>query len=173
MIHHIAVATKDVRRAHAFYTEAMGFTLVKVVKRQAMGGEAKGWTKHFFYDTGDGSLFGLWDLHLADLADDEWRSAISTGLGLPWWINHVAFGVDDLDALEERKQRWLAHGLKVSEVEHEFIRSIYTLDPDRNLVEWTCGTRALGPDDAAEALRLLDDDTPATEGEYQGSTYVP
>ena len=100
-----------------------------------------GWTKHVFYDTGDGGWLALWDLHLTDLNDDDWRASISTGLGLPWWINHLAFGVADLDALEERKQHWLAAGLKVSEVDHDFIRSIYTRDPDGNLVEFTT-TRA-------------------------------
>ena len=32
MIHHLAIAVKDVRRSHHFYTEVMGFELAKVVK---------------------------------------------------------------------------------------------------------------------------------------------
>ena len=121
----------------------MGFTLVKIVKRQAMGGEKAGWTKHVFYDTGKGSYFVLWDLHLTGLEDDDWKAPISTGLGLPWWVNHIAFEVDSLEELEEKKQIWLAAGNKVSEVVHEFITSIYTKDPDGNMVEFTCNTRAL------------------------------
>src|SRR5580658_8363066 len=121
MIHHLAITPKDFKKSHQFYTEVMGFTLVKAVKRQAMGGESRGWTKHVFYETGKGSLLALWDLHLTGLEDDSWRSAISTGLGLPWWINHFAFDVDSLEELEERKQHWLSHGLKVSEVDHDFI----------------------------------------------------
>ena len=168
MYHHVAVAVKDVDRSHAFYTEAMGFELVKVVKRQTPDG---GWTKHIFYDTGGGELFAIWDLRGIEgvvIDADGWKGGMSTGVGLPYWINHVAFGVSGPEEFERRKQRWLDHGHNVAEVDHEFIRSIYTKDPDGTLVEWTYGTRPLGPADIDEALRLLADDTPATEPEYEG-----
>ena len=173
MIHHLAITPKDFKASHKFYTEVMGFTLAKIVKRQAMGGVQAGWTKHVFYDTGHGSYFVLWDLHLADLADADWKAPISTGLGLPWWINHYAFEVASLEELEEKKQRWLAAGNKVSEVVHEFITSIYTKDPDGNMVEFTCNTRALDDSDRAEALELLADDDPATLPDYPGVIYLP
>jgi len=46
---------KDGDRAHAFCTEAMGYTLAKVVKGTTPEG---GWTKHVCYDTGflDGAV---------------------------------------------------------------------------------------------------------------------
>jgi catechol 2,3-dioxygenase-like lactoylglutathione lyase family enzyme len=173
LIHHLAITPKDFKASHEFYTEVMGFTLVKIVKRQAMGGAKAGWTKHVFYDTGHGSYFVLWDLHLTGLADEDWKAPISTGLGLPWWINHIAFEVADLEELEEKKQRWLAAGNKVSEVVHEFITSIYTKDPDGNMVEFTCNTRALDEDDFEEARRLLIDDSPAVDPDYPGVIYLP
>jgi catechol 2,3-dioxygenase-like lactoylglutathione lyase family enzyme len=173
LIHHLAITPKDFKASHEFYTEVMGFTLVKIVKRQAMGGAKAGWTKHVFYDTGHGSYFVLWDLHLTGLADEDWKAPISTGLGLPWWINHIAFEVADLEELEEKKQRWLAAGNKVSEVVHEFITSIYTKDPDGNMVEFTCNTRALNDEDFEEAHRLLIDDSPAVDPDYPGVIYLP
>jgi catechol 2,3-dioxygenase-like lactoylglutathione lyase family enzyme len=173
LIHHLAITPKNFKASHEFYTEVMGFTLVKIVKRQAMGGAKAGWTKHVFYDTGHGSYFVLWDLHLTGLADDDWKAPISTGLGLPWWVNHIAFEVADLDELEVKKQRWLAAGNKVSEVVHEFITSIYTKDPDGNMVEFTCNTRALDEEDFEEARRLLVDETPAVEPDYPGVIYLP
>jgi catechol 2,3-dioxygenase-like lactoylglutathione lyase family enzyme len=173
VIHHLAITPKDFKVSHEFYTEVMGFTLVKIVKRQAMGGAKSGWTKHVFYDTGHGSYFVLWDLHLTDLPDEDWRAPISTGLGLPWWVNHYAFEVADLHELEAKKQHWLAAGHKVSEVVHEFITSIYTKDPDGNMVEFTCNTRALDEDDFAEARRLLIDDSPAIDPDYPGVIYLP
>ena len=51
--HHLALATRDVKGTHAFYTQAMGFELVKVV---AGATPTEGWSKHFFYETGDGQL---------------------------------------------------------------------------------------------------------------------
>jgi catechol 2,3-dioxygenase-like lactoylglutathione lyase family enzyme len=173
VIHHLAVTPKDFKASHKFYTEVMGFTLAKIVKRQAMGGVKAGWTKHVFYDTGHGSYFVLWDLHLTDLRDEDWKAPISTGLGLPWWINHYAFEVDSLAELEAKKQVWLAAGNKVSEVVHEFITSIYTKDPDGNMVEFTCNTRALDESDRAEALQLLADDSPASLPDYPGVIYLP
>jgi len=173
LIHHLAITPKNFQASHEFYTEVMGFTLVKIVKRQAMGGAKAGWTKHVFYDTGHGSYFVLWDLHLTGLADEDWKASISTGLGLPWWVNHIAFEVAGLDELEAKKQHWLAAGNKVSEVVHEFITSIYTKDPDGNMVEFTCNTRALDSDDFEEARRLLVDDTPAVEPDYPGVIYLP
>lgn len=174
MIHHLAITPKDFEKSHRFYTEVMGFSLVKIVKRQAMGGEKAGWTKHVFYDTGDGSYFVMWDLHLTGFeANADWNPSISVGVGLPWWVNHIAFGVKDLDVLEAKKQHWLANGQKVSEVVHEFITSIYTKDPDGNMVEFTTNTRPLSGDDREEAHRLLLDDSPAVEPDYPGVVYLP
>jgi catechol 2,3-dioxygenase-like lactoylglutathione lyase family enzyme len=169
MIHHIALATKDIRRSHHFYTSAMGFRLVKVVKRKAPGG---GWTKHVFYDMGDGSLFALWDLRGLEseaLDPASWRAALSSGLGLPPWVNHIAFEAQNEEDFERHRKLWLDHGYHVSEVDHEFIRSIYTLDPDGTMVEWTYRLRPLAEADWSEAAELLGDDTPATIPDYEGT----
>jgi len=165
--HHVAIAVKDARRAHTFYTEAMGFRLVKIVKRQSPEG---GWTKHIFYDTGNGELFAIWDLRGVEgvvVERDGWRGGMSTGAGLPYWVNHLAFDCKDIGGLEVAKQRWLDHGYHVSEIKHEFIHSIYTRDPDGTLVEFTYDTRPLGPADVDEAEELLADDSPSTVPDYE------
>jgi catechol 2,3-dioxygenase-like lactoylglutathione lyase family enzyme len=164
--HHVAIAVKDPWRAHKFYTEAMGFRLVKIVKRQTPEG---GWTKHIFYDTGNGELFAIWDLQGVEgvvVVKDDWRGGMSTGVGLPYWINHLAFDCKDIGGLEFAKQRWLDHGYHVSEIKHEFIHSIYTRDPDGTLVEFTYNTQALGQGDIDEAYELLADDSPSTVPDY-------
>jgi catechol 2,3-dioxygenase-like lactoylglutathione lyase family enzyme len=166
MIHHLAIAVRNIEATHYFYTEVMGFRLVSAVKRQAPGG---GWTKHLFYDMGDGSLIAFWDLRGIEdvqLAADAWRSGISTGLGLPGWVNHIAFECGDEQEFERRKKQWLNHGYHVSEVDHDFIRSCYTYDPDGNWVEWTYRCRPLTDQDRIEAEAILADDTPATESDY-------
>jgi len=166
MIHHLAIAVRNIDATHYFYTEVMGFRLASAVKRQAPGG---GWTKHLFYDMGDGSLIAFWDLRGVEgvqLAASSWRSGISTGLGLPGWVNHIAFECRNAEEFEQRKQRWLDHGYHVSEVDHDFIRSCYTYDPDGNWVEWTYRCRVLDEDDRAAAEAILADDSPATERDY-------
>lgn len=166
MIHHLAIAVRNIDATHYFYTEVMGFKLVAGVKRQAPGG---GWTKHLFYDMGDGKLIAFWDLKGVEnvqFAADAWRSGISTGLGLPGWVNHIAFECDNADDFEQKKQRWLDHGYHVSEVDHDFIRSCYTYDPDGNWVEWTYRCRELNESDRLEAEAIYADDTPATIADY-------
>ena len=77
-VHHFAIATKNFEMAHHFYTEVMGFPLVAGVKRQAPGG---GWTKHMFYDIGDGGPDGaVGSARHRGRQDPIWRSPISTGL---------------------------------------------------------------------------------------------
>jgi catechol 2,3-dioxygenase-like lactoylglutathione lyase family enzyme len=169
VIHHLAIASKKFDEAHHFYTDVMGFVLVKAVKRKAPSG---GWTKHVFYDMGDGSLFALWDLKGLEgeqLPADSWRSGLSTGLGLPNWVNHIAFEAKNAEDFERRKARWLDHGYHVSEVDHDFIRSAYTIDPDGTMVEWAYRTKPLMDSDRLEAEAILADDSPAIEEDYEGS----
>lgn len=107
----------------------MGFTLKKVVERQTPEG---GWTKHIFYDTGDGQYFVIWDLRGIEgvvIEPEQWKGGI--GNGLPYWINHIAFDCQNIGGLEDCNQRWLDHGYNVVEVKHEFIHAIYTRDPRR------------------------------------------
>src|SRR3954471_11947783 len=107
--HHLAFATNDLDATHAFYTEVMGFTLVKAVANETPDG---GWAKHVFYDTGQGELLAFWDIHDDAIAD--YSTAISEGLGLPAWVNHVAFAAATVEDLEARKQRLLDHGQVVA-----------------------------------------------------------
>src|SRR6266850_1438746 len=95
---HVAFATRNLDATHAFYTEVMGFTLEKVVAAPTEGG---GWAKHLFYNTGG----------------DDFPTAISTGMGLPAWVNHLAFNAATLDDLEARKQIWRKHGITVAEID--------------------------------------------------------
>jgi catechol 2,3-dioxygenase-like lactoylglutathione lyase family enzyme len=153
--HHLALATRDLKATHEFYTAAMGFTLVKV----AVGPAGKrGFAKHLFYDTGNGELIAFWDLHDPDLRED-WNPAIATGLGLPVWTNHVAFHADDRAELDRRREHWLAHGVDVMEVDHGWCVSIYATDPNGILVEF-CATTDPDFADRAEAERLLADPAP-------------
>ncbi len=154
--HHVAVATRNVEAAHAFYTGPMGFRLVKV---EVAATEA-GFAKHLFYDTGGSGMFALWDFHDTSLPK-EWNPAISSGLGLPVWANHIAFAADGLSDLEARRKRILDHGVDVMEIDHDWCRSIYARDPNGILVEFCTSVRDLTEADAADAERLLRDPKPA------------
>jgi catechol 2,3-dioxygenase-like lactoylglutathione lyase family enzyme len=157
--HHTAVATRDLNATHRFYSEAMGFQLVKVVTAPTEGG---GWAKHAFYEITKDEYIAFWDLHDESIPA-KWSPAISTGMGLPIWVNHIAFRATDLGDLDSRKQRWLDHGCTVSEIDHGWCRSVYTVDPNGILVEFCTTTHALTAADRDEALRLLANPEPPLE----------
>jgi catechol 2,3-dioxygenase-like lactoylglutathione lyase family enzyme len=157
--HHLAVATRDLEATHRFYTEAMGFRLVKVVPGQTPEG---GWSRHVFYDTGDGPLFAVWDIH-DDSIPTEFETGLSKAAGLPTWVNHVAFDAKDRAGLEASRDRWLAYGRDVLLVDHEWCVSIYTEDPNGTLVEWSYSTREFRSEEIEEAEALLRDPKPKLE----------
>lgn len=159
--HHVALATRDLKATHEFYTGPMGFSLVKVVT--AKNGE-RAWAKHLFYETGGRGLIAFWDLHDPELPAD-WSPAISDGLGLPHFANHVAFDAADEADLDARKRRLLDHGVDVVEIDHGWCRSIYANDPNGILVEFCTTTRSFTEDDRRRALELLADPDPALDPE--------
>jgi catechol 2,3-dioxygenase-like lactoylglutathione lyase family enzyme len=148
--HHVAITTRDLDATHRFYTEAMGFDLVKV---EAAPVTESGWARHIFYDTGNGEMLAVWDIH--DAAVDGYRTEISTGLGLPPWANHIAFNSPDVDDLKLRLERWIDYGLDCVRIDHGWCTSIYTDDPSGITVEFCTSTREMTADDRAEAAELL------------------
>lgn len=156
---HIAIVTRDLAATHRFYTEAMGFELAKVIAAPTPSGT--GWARHVFYDTGDGTLLAVWDLHDDEIG--EFNPAISRGLGLPEWVNHIAFDASDLEDLEVRRKRWLEHGLDCARIDHGWCTSIYTDDPSGNLVEFCAMTNGITPEDKVRAAELLTADEPEFE----------
>jgi catechol 2,3-dioxygenase-like lactoylglutathione lyase family enzyme len=150
--HHVALATRDLDATRRFYTEAMGFPLVKVEAAATL--EQTGWARHVFFDTGGGQLFAVWDLHDDTIPDFD--PAISRGLGLPTWVNHIAFSAASLDDLAARRQR-----LDVIEIDHGWCMSIYANDPGGTLVEFCCTTRAFTQADVDEAQALVEAEQPS------------
>ena len=154
--HHTAFATRDLQATHAFYTESMGFELAKVVAAPSPEG---GWAKHVFYETGKDEFIAFWELHdvpgTANLETNLCRAA-----GLPDYINHIAFAVSTADDLARRKDRWLAAGRDVLEIDHGWCTSIYTKDPNDNLVEFCLTTGTFTAADRAAAVAALTATTP-------------
>lgn len=157
-VSHIALAVKNIEETHRFYTEAMGFELVKVEVVPQKGGFAR----HAFYSTGssEDQLIAFWDLSNVP-GSDNLRTDICRDLGLDPLTNHIAFQAEDLADIDRKKQRWLAFGRDVLEIDHGWIHSIYTEDPDGIAVEFAVITRPFTEADASEAIELLRAKKPA------------
>src|SRR3954452_6970288 len=147
--HHVALATRDLDATHRFYTEVMGFTVAKAVVAPTPTG---GWARHVFYDTGDGML-AVWAVHDPKMVDFD--PAISTGLGLEPWGNHLAFAARDVDDITARRVRWLDEGYDVVEVDHGCCVSISANLPNGILVEWCTDTQPYTEADRAYAEQAI------------------
>lgn len=164
--HHVALATRDAAATHRFYTDVMGFELVKVVTGPTPG-EHGGWTKHFFYSTGaslsgEQGMIAFWEIHDEQIGD-EFAVNINKAAGLPWWVNHLAYDAPTPADLERHRERWRAYGHTVLEIDHDFCRSIYIRDPNGNMVEFCHTTRDFTGDERASAEATLLDASPALD----------
>lgn len=153
--HHLALAARDMKAIHEFYEGIMDFQLVKVEIGPVPDG---GWAKHFFYRMEDDSKFiAFWELHEVP-GCESLQTNISKAAGVPDQINHISFDVNSLEEMEQRKQLWLQAGLEVIEIDHNWCHSIYTKDPNDNLVEFCLTTAQLTEGDRKRALQALTSD---------------
>ena len=157
--HHVAIVTKDLEASDRFYTEACGFELRGV---DVIPFLENGWARHLFYDTGNGEMIALWDIH--DDTFPDFNPAISTGLGLPNFVNHIAFAAIDLNDIDAKKDRWLAHGHDVVLIDHGWCTSIYADDPSGNMMEFCTTTRELDDEDKRVARERMLATKPAISG---------
>ncbi len=153
--HHLALAAKDMKAIHAFYEGVMGFELVKVEIAPLQQG---GWGKHYFYrmDGDDSKFIAFWELHDAP-GQDEHIHDINAAAKMPIATNHYSFDVADAAELDRRRAAWNAAGLDVFEIDHNWCHSIYTRDPNGNLVEFCLTTAAFTAEDRERALAALDE----------------
>jgi catechol 2,3-dioxygenase-like lactoylglutathione lyase family enzyme len=148
-LHHLAFACRDLEETHAFYTEIMGFRLVHAEVGRLRGG----YLKHVFYDIGDGSCIAFF--HLNNVGEpDEYDTAISTGLGLPVWVNHIALRGTP-ERVEAVRARLAALGREADlEIDHNWSKSFYVTDPNGILVEFCVDDPGFVVDED-EALRIM------------------
>jgi len=149
-IHHVAFACRDLVETHRFYADVLGLRLVNTeVQRH---GESE--VRHVFYDTGDGSCIAFFHLHGVG-EPEPLKTAISTDLGLPIWVNHLALRATR-EEQEAARERLEAAGIAVEmELDHGWCDSIYFADPNGILVELCCDRPGGMPVDEVEAERLL------------------
>ncbi|MCP5029491.1 MAG: VOC family protein [Actinomycetia bacterium] len=150
--HHVAFACRDIDATQHFYQELMGYPLVHTEVKHIDGGMFR----HVFYALEDGSAIAFFDMHGAGEAPG-WDTAISTGNGLPVWVNHVAFGATS-EKQEMVRGAMAADGIEpLMELDHGWCHSLYFLDPNGIMVELCRDTPGLSAD-AEEAVSRLHSD---------------
>ncbi|GAB5489708.1 MAG: hypothetical protein Pars2KO_32780 [Parasphingorhabdus sp.] len=153
--HHLALAAKDMKAIHAFYEGVMEFELVKVEIAPVMGG---GWGKHFFYRMGgdDSKFIAFWEL-METPGKEGYSYDLNEAAGTPPTTNHYSFSVDTLEELQSWRVKWNAAELDVLEIDHNWCHSIYTRDPNGNMVEFCLTTGSFTGEDRTRALAALNE----------------
>ena len=148
-LHHVAYACRDLAATHRFYGEMLELPLVNTELTKA----GDGWFRHVFYELEGGGAIAFFDLHgMGEPAPV--KTAISTDLGLPIWVNHIALKVsrERQKALEQRAREF---GYDVAmKLDHGWCWSTYLTDPNGILVELCCDRPAM-PRDPELAKSLL------------------
>jgi catechol 2,3-dioxygenase-like lactoylglutathione lyase family enzyme len=151
-LHHVAFTTRDTEATYQFYSQKLGMKLVHAENHL----QGDGYFRHFFFSLGNNEAIGFFELHGVG-EEKEFKTEISTGLGLPPWANHIAFRLDSVEEIKAMTKRMHEHGIdQVMEIDHGWCTSIYTLDPNGILVEFcvTTDEKAYAQTEE-EALRIL------------------
>ncbi len=152
-VHHVAFTTRDAEATYDFYTNTLGMPLVRTENHL----HGDGWFRHFFFDMGGGEALAFFAI--GDVGEQaDYKTEISTGLGLPIWTNHIAFRLDTLDELDAMNARMQQNGIDaIKRIDHGWCTSIYAADPNGIMIEFCVTTNAdqFGDQTEEEALRLL------------------
>lgn len=141
-LHHSAYRCRDAEETRHFYEDILGLPLIHVVTADHVPstGESTPFA-HVFFKLADDSCIAFFDLGDNVTAEPSPNT--------PPWVNHIAFNVPSLDALNAMKARLEANGIKVLGItDHEFVNSIYFFDPNGVRLEFT--TQVVGEDKIQE-----------------------
>ncbi len=113
-VHHVAYATRDPEATYEFYSKKLGMPLLRTENHR----QGDGFFRHFFFGMGSGEALAFFEVH--DVGEKpDYSTKISRGLGLPIWVNHIAFRLDTLEELEAMKKRMHSHGIdEIQEIDH-------------------------------------------------------
>ena len=126
-INHLAMATGDMDRTIKFWRDLLGMRLVAGVGRPGY--------RHYFFEISDSDLIAFFEWDGVTPVPEKGHGEPVKG---PFVFDHVSFGVDSIDGLWELKDRIAAAGFEVSDViDHGFIHSIYTFDPNGIPIEFS------------------------------------
>jgi catechol 2,3-dioxygenase-like lactoylglutathione lyase family enzyme len=126
-VNHLAMATGDMDATIRFWRDLLGMRLV--------AGLGQPGYRHYFFQISDYDLIAFfeWPGVTPVAHKDHGRPVRGSFI-----FDHVSFGVEDEDDLWELKAKLEAAGFQVSDViDHGFIHSIYSFDPNGIPVEFS------------------------------------
>ena len=130
-INHLAMATGDMDKTIRFWRDLLGMRLV--------AGLGKPGYRHYFFEISDTDLLAFFEWPGVKPMQEKDHGAPVIG---QFGFDHVSFGVTTEEDLWELKDKLEAADFWVSEVvDHGFIHSVYTFDPNNIPVEFSHSIR--------------------------------
>jgi len=126
-IHHLAMITGNMEMTIRFWRDLLGMRLV--------AGTGRPGYRQYFFEISPSDMIAFFEWHgVLPLPEKDPGFPVKGAGG----FDHIALGVENDDALWEIKDRLTAAEVWVSEiVDHGFIHSLYTFDPNNIPIEFT------------------------------------
>jgi catechol 2,3-dioxygenase-like lactoylglutathione lyase family enzyme len=134
-IHHVAYRCKDAKETVEFYQRIlnMDFT-VAFAEDQVPSTKEPDPYMHVFLDAGMGNVLAFFELPTQPDMDRDHNT--------PTWVQHIAFEVEDYEALLAAKEHIENEGLDViGPTNHGIFQSIYFFDPNGHRLELVANTQ--------------------------------
>ena len=128
-IHHVAYRCRDAKQTVEFYQKVLGMDFVlAIAEDQVPSTKAPDPYMHVFLDAGMGNVLAFFELpNSPDMGFDG---------NTPDWVQHIAFELEDMQALLSAQAAVEAQGLKViGPTNHGIFQSIYFRDPNGHRLE--------------------------------------
>jgi glyoxylase I family protein len=148
-LHHTAYVVKDLAKTRTFYEDVLGFPLLATwCEQEELFGAVRTYC-HCFFGLADGSALAFFQF-----ADPKDQAEFGPDLAASPF-RHVALNVDR-QSQAELERRITAAGIEPPQtyvLEHGYCRSVYVVDPDGMIVEFTLDADHA---DQINAIRLKD-----------------
>jgi len=160
-IHHVAYRCRDAKETVEFYQKVlnMGFVLA-IAENEVPSTKEPDPYMHIFLDAGMGNVLAFFELPNSEAMGRDEKT--------PIWVQHIAFEVDDMDALLSAKEHILSEGIEVlGPVNHGIFESIYFFDPNGHRIELAANIGT------AEQMKQLNEVAPAMLEEWSVTKRAP
>ncbi len=133
-IHHVAYRCNDAKETVEFYKEYLNMDfLVAIAEDRVPSTKEPDPYMHVFLDAGQGNILAFFELPTKPPMDRDQNT--------PKWVQHIAFELENREALLAAKKELEDKGLDVVGVtNHGIIHSIYFFDPNGHRLELTIYT---------------------------------
>ncbi len=148
-IHHVAYRCNDAKETVDFYERVLGMEFqIAFAENRVPSTKEPDPYMHVFLDAGMGNVLAFFELPTREPMDRDHNT--------PEWVQHIAFEVEDYEALLASKKHIEAEGVDVlGPTNHGIFQSIYFFDPSGHRLELVANTRT--DEQIAELRRVAPD----------------